>query len=250
MSERLLILGGTAEARALARLAAERFGARLAVTTSLAGRTARPAAVEGEVRAGGFGGATGLADYLRRARVDLVVDATHPFAARISASARAAAEAAGVARLLLVRPPWQRHPEDRWIEVDDAGQAAAALAALARRVWLTIGARQLKAFAGLDDQWFLVRTIDPRRSLPLANFELILGRGPFTLEGERRVLADYRIEAVVTKASGGDATAAKLVAARQAGLPVVMIRRPPPEPGPAVFDCQAALEWIAARLKP
>lgn len=245
---RLLILGGTGEAAALAAAALARFGDRLAVTTSLAGRTGDPAPLPGERRVGGFG-AEGLAAYLREARIDLLVDATHPFARRMSMQARLAAEAIGVPRLLLLRPPWRRHPGDHWIEVDDMEAAAATLPRLGRRIFLTVGARDLAAFARCGGLHFIVRLVEPPRgALPLASADVILGRGPFDVAEERRLLAHHRIEVLVSKASGGDATAAKLAAAREAHLPVVMVRRPPPEPGPCVDSVDAALDWLAARL--
>ena len=245
----LLILGGTSEAAALAAAALERFGARLAVTTSLAGRTEYPAAIAGDVRIGGFGGSDGLARYLAAARIAVVIDATHPFAAQISAQAAVACAAAGVPRLLLLRPPWKRHPLDRWIEVEDLAGAARALGQLGRRVWLTVGRRELEAFAGLTQHHFLVRLIDPPAApLPLAACEVLLGRGPFNAAGEGRILDRYAIETLVAKASGGGATEAKLVAARQRDLPVVMVRRPPPPAGQRVDSVAAALDWLAAQL--
>jgi precorrin-6A/cobalt-precorrin-6A reductase len=245
----LLILGGTGEAAALAAAAAARFGAGLRVTTSLAGRTARPAEVAGEKRVGGFGGADGLAAYIAQHGVELVIDATHPFAAQISAQAAAACAAACVARLVLERPAWRRDPRDRWIEVDDLGAAAAALPALGRRCFLTTGARGLGAFAALGHMHFIVRLVDPPgTALPLASYEVVLGRGPFDLAEERAMLQRHAVDMLVSKASGGGATLAKLVAARERGLPVVMLRRPPAPAGPRVDSVAAALDWLAARL--
>lgn len=245
----LLILGGTGEAAALAQAALARFGDGLHVTTSLAGRTMRPATVAGEIRVGGFGGADGLAAYIADRRVDLVIDATHPFAAQISAQAEAACTAAGVKRLLLERPPWVRDPRDRWIEVDDLAAAAAALPLLGRRAFLTIGARDLGAFAALRDMHFVVRLVDPPRAAPpLAAFDIVLGRGPFSLPAERLMLERHAIDVLVCKASGGAATEAKLTAARERGLPVVMLRRPPTPPGPRVDSVAAALDWLAGQL--
>jgi precorrin-6A/cobalt-precorrin-6A reductase len=245
----LLILGGTGEAAALAQAALAQFGDGLRVTTSLAGRTARPAAVAGDRRVGGFGGADGLAAYIDEARVDLVIDATHPFAAQISAQARAACDTAAVPLLLLERPPWERDPRDRWIEVDDVAAAAAALPLLGRRAFLTIGARDLAAFANLREMHFIIRLVDPPRvAPPLASFEMVLGRGPFSLAAERLMLERHGIDVVVAKASGGGATQAKLVAARERGLPVVMLRRPPPAPGARVDGVAAALDWLAGQL--
>ncbi len=245
----LLILGGTAEAAALAREALARFADRLAVTTSLAGRTEHPLALPGARRLGGFGGVAGLTAYLRAERVDFLIDATHPFAARISAQARMAAEAAGVARLLLWRPPWQRHPRDHWVEVDDLAGAASAVPELGRRAWLTIGASELGHFAPLRQVHFLVRLVDrPRHPLPLADYEVVIGRGPFALAEERSLIVRHRIELLVAKASGGAATEAKLIAARERDLPVVMVRRPLPEPGSRVDTVAAALDWLSASL--
>ncbi len=244
----LLILGGTAEAAALAAAALQRFGAALSVTPSVAGRTEHPAPLPGKVRLGGFGGAEGLATYLAAANVDCVIDATHPFAAQISAQAAAACDAARVPRLVLLRPPWKRHPLDRWIDVGDVAGAAAVLPRLGRRVWLTIGQRELAAFAGLTGHHFLVRLVDPPAApLPLASAELLLSRGPFNLAEERRILVRHAVEVLVAKASGGAATEPKLVAARERDLPVVMVRRPPP-PGERVEDLAAALDWLGARL--
>ncbi|HTY65534.1 MAG TPA: cobalt-precorrin-6A reductase [Alphaproteobacteria bacterium] len=246
---RVLILGGTTEARELAGLAAERWGSRIDLVTSLAGRTAAPARVAGRVRRGGFGGAAGLAEFLRREKIDYLIDATHPFAARISRHAADAAAAADVARLTLTRPPWRPGSGDRWIEVDDAAAAAAQLPALGRRVWLTVGSGDFAAFAGLKGIWFLVRRIDPPAApLPLRDHTLILGRGPFVVAAERALLAEHRIEVLVCRASGGAATGAKLEAARTARLPVVMIRRPAATAGPAVGSPRAALAWLTRRI--
>jgi precorrin-6A/cobalt-precorrin-6A reductase len=242
---RVLILGGTAEARALAALAVARYGTALDVVTSLAGRTSAPAAIAGHVRRGGFGGVEGLATYLAAERIAALVDATHPFAATIHRAARLAAEQAQVARATLVRPPWRAQPGDRWIEVADAQAAAALLPGLGKRVWLTVGGKELAAFAAVP-AWFLVRRIEPGPSLLPG--EVVLGRGPFSLEAEQALIQHHAIDALVTKASGGAQTRAKLDAARAAGIPVVLIRRPPPEPGTVVADAEAALAWLAATL--
>jgi precorrin-6A/cobalt-precorrin-6A reductase len=242
----LLILGGTAEAAALAGAALDRFGdAR--VITSLAGRTQRPGPISGQIRVGGFGGSQGLAAYLDRHGIDRLIDATHPFAARISREARFACEMARVPRLTLRRPPWRRHPNDRWIEVDSMAEAATVVEGIAKRAWLTIGAGEIGAFSALTAVHFVVRLIErPRQPLPLRCCEMIVGRGPFALAEERRHLEEHAIEVIVCKASGGGATEAKLVAARELGVPVVMLRRPPPEPGASVETITAALDWLAA----
>jgi precorrin-6A/cobalt-precorrin-6A reductase len=246
-AERLLILGGTGEAAALARAVSARFGDALQVTTSLAGRTERPLPLPGQIRFGGFGGSAGLATYLLQHRTDCLIDATHPFAARISAAARLACEQANIPRLMLLRPPWRRHRLDRWIEVDNMEAAAVTVGRIGRRAWLTVGASEIACFRAVADVRFLVRLVDPpRQRLPLARYEVIVGRGPFTLAEERRRFEQYAIDVLVCKASGGAATEAKLVAARDFGIPVVIVRRPPPEPGDAVETIEAALDWIAA----
>ncbi len=252
MAKKLLILGGTTEAAALARAATARFGDDLAVTTSLAGRTERPGPIPGQVRIGGFGGPAGLAAYLEQHRFDWLIDATHPFAARISAEARQACEAAAVPRLLLLRPLWRRHPLDRWIEVDDMNAAAGIVARIGRRALLTIGAGEIACFSAVAGVRFLVRLVDPpRRPLPLRFCEVVVGRGPFELADERHLIARHAINVLVCKASGGAATEAKLVAAREFSLPVVMMRRPPPEPGDLVQTVEEALDWVAeARASP
>lgn len=226
-----------------------RFGARLSLVSSLAGSTRAPLLPAGAVRVGGFGGAEGLAAWLKDERVNLLVDATHPFATRISESAASAAARAGIPRLVLLRSPWHRRPGDHWIETPTVDAAAAALPAAARRVFLTVGARACALFAGREDLWFLVRLVDePARPLPLARYRLICARGPFAEADERALLVEHGIDCLVTRASGGAATAAKLAAARALSLPVVMIRRPPPPPGARVSSVAAAVEWIEDRL--
>ena len=247
-AKQLLILGGTAEAAALARGALTRFGDGLQVTTSLAGRTERPGPLPGQIRIGGFGGPPGLAAYLTEHGVDWLIDATHPFATRISAEARLACEEAGVPRLLLLRPPWRRHPLDRWIEVDSMAAAAAIVGRVGRRAWLTVGASEIAAFTAATGVRFLVRLVDPpRQRLPLRFYQVVVGRGPFTLTQERHQLERQAIDVLVCKASGGAATEAKIVAARELSLPVIMVRRPPAEPGEAVDTVEAALDWLADR---
>ena len=242
---RLLILGGTGEAAALARAALARFGDEIAVTTALAGRTRRPGPLSGYVRIGGFGGADGLAAYLVEHGIDRLIDATHPFAAEISRAARLAADRAGVPRLLLLRPPWKRHPLDRWIDVDSIEIAALLVGKLGRCALLTVGAGATPPFAGATGTRFVVRLIDtPREKLPLRDCQIVLGRGPFSIAEERHLLRKHAIDVLVCKASGGAATEAKLVAAREAGIPVIMVRRPPREPGPMADTIEAALDWV------
>jgi precorrin-6A/cobalt-precorrin-6A reductase len=244
--QRLLVLGGTSEAAGLARAAFARFGDGVRITTSLAGRTRQPGPIAGDVRIGGFGGPQGLARYLLEHEIDRLIDATHPFASDISAEARRACEVAAVPRLVLWRPPWRRHPLDRWIEVESIPAAAAIIGRLARRALLTVGHSEIAAFAAAPEVRFLVRFVDPPSApLPLRYHEIILGRGPFSLAAERHLLQRHAIEALVCKASGGSATEAKLVAARELSLPVVMVLRPPVEAGPRVDSIDAALDWLA-----
>lgn len=245
---RLLILGGTGEAAALARRVNSELGQRVLPITSLAGRLPDRPDLPGQVRVGGFGGADGLATYLRDERIDLVIDATHPFAAAISTAAAAASAACGVPRLMLVRPPWLPQAADHWVEVPSFEAAAAAVQRLARRVFLASGSGGLKAFAALPDVWFLVRAFAaPVGRLPLAAYELLLARPPFSVEGEAALLARHRIEALVCKNSGGS-TAAKLVAARAAAIPVVILQRPALPAGETVPDVEAAMQWLSYRL--
>lgn len=247
----VLILGGTTEARALAGLLHGR--PELRVTTSLAGRVARPVPPPGEVRIGGFGGVTGLADWLREHRVDALIDATHPFAEIISFNAARAATADHVPLLALRRPSWVPAEGDDWHPVGSLDEAAQALPGLgARRVFLTTGRTGLAAFAGLDDVWFLARSVDPPEPPHPARMKPLLDRGPFTLDGERKLLRRHKIDVVVTKDSGGAATAPKLAAAREAGLPVVVVRRPAMPAGVAVVstadEAAAWLEQLSVRL--
>ena len=248
MPERLLLLGGTREAVELACALAGEPGVE--TTYSLAGRTRRPATVPAAVRSGGFGGPDGLAAYLREARIGLVVDATHPYAAAISAHAADACYRASVPRLVLHRPPWTRHPEDRWVEVPDAESAARALPALGKRALLTVGSRGLAPFIKEEHVEFVVRAVEPPApALDPARFEVVLARGPFDFDSERRLLASRVIDVVVSKNSGGAAARPKLDAARALGLPVVMIARPPPPPGERVETVAAAADWIEAKVR-
>ncbi|MFF3396637.1 cobalt-precorrin-6A reductase [Streptomyces sp. NPDC002669] len=246
----VLVLGGTTEARRLAGLLVGTAPAGARVTSSLAGRVAGPRLPPGEVRIGGFGGADGLAAWLRTHRVDALIDATHPFAGTISFNAAAAAAATHVPLLALRRPGWVPGDGDDWHPVDSLAGAAAALPGLGRRVFLTTGRMGIAAFAGSDPLWFLMRSVDaPDPGTPCpARMEVLLDRGPFTLEGERRLIDRHRIDVLVTKDSGGEATAPKLTAAREAGIPVVVVRRPPVPPGvPVVAAPEPAVAWLRAQ---
>jgi precorrin-6A/cobalt-precorrin-6A reductase len=238
---RVLVLGGTGEARRLAgRLVAEGVD----VLSSLAGRVADPVLPPGAVRVGGFGGVEGLIAALDG--VAALVDATHPFAATMTANAAAAAAATGTPLLRLQRPGWSPRPGDDWRWVDSLDEAAAAVAG-AGSVFLTTGRQGLAAFAGLRGRC-LVRSVDPPDPPLPERATVVLGRGPFTVEEELAVLREHDVEVVVTKDSGGGMTAAKLTAARQLGVPVVLVRRPPVPPGvPVVATVEEALTWVLAR---
>jgi precorrin-6A/cobalt-precorrin-6A reductase len=239
----VLILGGTGEARALASaLVAE----GVPVISSLAGRVARPRLPEGEVRIGGFGGPEGLADWLSAHSIDAVVDATHPFAERISASATTACALRAVPLLRLERPGWSETSEDRWVWVDDLAAAATALPGLGTRVFLTTGRQGLAAFAGLDELWFLVRCVDPPETPLPRGHELLLDRGPYSVEGESALIDAHRLDVVVTKDSGGPLTEAKLHAARERTVPVIVVRRPPRPDVNTVTTVEAAVAWVQA----
>jgi len=244
---RVLILGGTGDAIALA--AQISMLANVTVMTSLAGRTLQPVAPVGNVRVGGFGGADGLAAYLREHGIDVLIDATHPFAAQMSWNAAAAATTIDIPHLMLVRPEWKKVTGDRWLEVESVEAAAQAIPMAAKRVFLTIGRQQLAPFAPLTECWFLMRSIDPPASdLPLPKGKLLLDRGPFTLDSERELLKKYEIEAIVSKNSGGDATYAKIIAARELGMSIVMVQRPVMPVGERVSDVASAVEWLKQRL--
>ncbi len=241
-SRKILILGGTAEARTLADALTAKGHA---VITSLAGRTIEPRRPQGEIRIGGFGGAAGLADYLRAAGIEAVIDATHPYAAAISAHAVEACSAAGRPLLRFERAPWQPQKGDRWIIVDSLAAAAKVAPELGRRAFLTIGVKELDSFRGIDNVWFLVRLVDrPPAPIPLSHHELILARGPFELADERSLMQRHGIDLVIAKNSGGDSTHGKIVAARDLGLPVLLLRRPvlpPAETATAIAD---AIAWV------
>jgi precorrin-6A/cobalt-precorrin-6A reductase len=240
---RILILGGTTEARRLAERLGER--ADMAVTVSLAGRTTAPAAQAVPVRIGGFGGTEGLARYLTTERVDALIDATHPYAAIISANAAAAAAATRVPLLALRRPPWAPLPGDRWIEVADAAAAVEALGQTPRRVFLTFGKTEIGIFARAPQHHYLVRSVEPvDPPLPVPHASYLTGRGPFTEADDRTLLVAHAIEVVVAKNSGGTATYGKIAAARVLGLPVILLRRPALPDVPSVGTVEDAMSWL------
>jgi precorrin-6A/cobalt-precorrin-6A reductase len=239
---KVLVLGGTGEARELAAALAGRTDVE--VVSSLAGRVRDPRMPVGRARVGGFGGVEGLVEWLRAERVDAVVDATHPFAATMTAAAVTACRSTNVPLLVLRRPGWTAEPGDHWHRVPTLAAAAEVLPRLGERVFLTTGRTGLAAFAGLQRHWFLVRAVDPPEPPVPARMRLVLDRGPFTLDGERALFAEHRIQVLVTKDSGGPMTAAKLVVARERGIPVVLQDRPPPPNAETVPHVPDALSWL------
>jgi precorrin-6A/cobalt-precorrin-6A reductase len=240
---RILILGGTAEARVLAGRLAGRSG--LDVTLSLAGRTASPAPQPVPVRSGGFGGVAGLADYLLRERIDALIDATHPYASVISANAVAAARQSCVPFVALRRPPWLAVAGDRWIEAADVRGAVQALGAAPRRVFVALGRNELAPICDAPQHHYLIRSVDPvEPPLRLPHATYVTGRGPFGEADDRALMAAHRIDAVVAKNSGGTATYGKIAAARGLGIDVILLRRPPLPDGPAVETIEDAIAWL------
>jgi precorrin-6A/cobalt-precorrin-6A reductase len=246
----VLILGGTAEASALAAtLAGE---PRVAALLSYAGRVAQPKAQPVPTRTGGFGGAEGLAGWLRGHGIGAVIDATHPFAARMSANAVAACAATGVPLVALERAPWVAGPGDRWQRVADLAEAAAMLAGWPRRVvFLAVGRLHLAAFAAAAHHRYLLRLVDPPDSpLPLPDCAVVVARGPFDLGGDLALMRAQGVEAVVAKNAGGAAARAKIDAARALGVPVVMVDRPAVPARETRDSVGGVLDWLAHRIDP
>ncbi|MCW2535720.1 MAG: cobK [Modestobacter sp.] len=243
MTAQVLVLGGTGEAR---RLAAGLVAEGVEVLSSLAGRVADPVLPEGDVRIGGFGGAAGLAGWLGEHRPRAVVDATHPFAAQITGNAVRAAATTGTPLLRLHRPGWTARPGDDWRWVDSLAEAAEAVAGFGT-VFVTTGRQGVGAFAGVPGHC-LVRSVDPPDPELPAGTTLLLARGPFSVADEVALMREHRVDVVVTKDSGGHLTEAKLTAARELGLPVVLVRRPPLPAGvDTVATVEDALAWVRAR---
>jgi precorrin-6A/cobalt-precorrin-6A reductase len=241
--KKILILGGTGEGIALAEAL---LGFRdIHGISSLAGRVANPKLPPGEVRIGGFGGAAGLAAYLTENKIAAIIDATHPFARRMGWNAAEAAGAAKIPLLRYERPAWVAQPGDRWIDVADWAQAVEVLRLSAKRVFLALGRQELAPFTQLADIAFVIRSVEPPDAgIEFAQADLVLARGPFKLEDERALLQSRRIDHLVCKNSGGGATDAKLQAARELGVTVVMQRRPPRPDTPRVANVAAALDWV------
>ena len=244
---RVLVLGGTTEASALAKLLAD--DALVDATLSFAGRTLSPRPQPLTTRVGGFGGIDGLARWLCDDKTDAVIDATHPYAAQMSSHAVAACARTGVRLGSLVRPPWQRCEGDNWRTVPTADAAAAALGKTPLRVFLSLGRQDLHAFAAAPQHRYVARTIErPEQTALPPNLRILQARGPFDRDAEARLLSDEAIDVIVSKNSGGSATYAKIEAARELDLPVIMIARPDKPAGHVLHDPEEAVAWLHGRL--
>jgi len=245
---RALILGGTSDAN---RLADAIMRAGIDAIYSYAGRTQSPVAQSLPIRTGGFGGVTGLIEFIKSERITHVIDATHPFAAEMSRHAVAACAASKLPLIALERAPWTRTTDDRWIEVGDVNAAVDALPERHARVFLAIGRQHLAAFAAKPQHAYTLRFVDPHDgTLPLADAEVIVSRGPFTLAGDLDLMRSRNIEWVVARNSGGSGARAKIDAARELGLPIIMIARPALPAWEQVESVEEVLAWLGhdARL--
>jgi precorrin-6A/cobalt-precorrin-6A reductase len=245
---RVLILGGTTEASALAELLAG--DPRFEATLSLAGRTASPKPQPIATRIGGFGGADGLADFLDEQKIEAVVDATHPYAPRISANAVVACARTGTALASLVRPAWTPEAGDTWQIVPTAVAAALAIGKAPRRVFLSLGRQELHFFAAITQHHYIARLIEPPQGVRPHNLVVLQQRGPFDSDAELRLLKDRKIDVIVSRNSGGSATYPKIEAARHLRLPVIMITRPAKPLGHVVTSAEAAVAWLAHERPP
>ena len=238
----VLVLGGTSEASALAHLLAKRG---LPATLSYAGRTTSPRAQPVPSRVGGFGGAEGLAGFLRRNAITHLVDATHPFAAAISANAVEAARIAGVPHLALTRPAWSPGEGDRWRHVPDIAGAVTALDGSPQRIMLALGRMHVEAFAARPQHHYLLRFVDMPTTPPsLPRHEIVVDRGPFTTAGDIQLMEAHGTELLVCKNAGGSGAEAKLIAARRLSLPVLMIDRPPLPCRREVYRPEDVMNWL------
>ncbi|MDH5188024.1 MAG: cobalt-precorrin-6A reductase [Rhodospirillaceae bacterium] len=253
---KILVLGGTSEGIQITKAiaSAKNLSDTTEIFYSLAGRTNNVPDIPAKVRIGGFSstninGVDGLVEYLTEQKIDLLIDATHPFAEQISANATSAANKVGIAVLRLERKAWKMPENSDVLYVPDMAEAASVVARTARRVLLTIGSKDLDAFTAIDKVHFVVRMIEPPKTTsPLDDFEIITGRPPFDLIDEENLMRHHDIDVLVSKASGGAATFSKIQAASNVGARIILIRRPPPPEGEAVEEIAAALEWIKENI--
>jgi len=243
---RILLLGGTTEASSLAKLLAGRR--EFDCVLSLAGRTANPDPAPIPMRTGGFGGAEGLAAYIAQEKIDVVVDATHPFAAQMSRNAVTACGQSGGALVVIERPEWKPIRGDRWQSVADVAAGIAAIGTEPRRVLIATGRQQLAELEAAPQHHYVIRVIDPpEKPLRVPDYKLIQARGPFTVAGDLALMGEERIEVIVAKNAGGKATASKLEAARELGIPVIMVARPDMPERRTLATAEAAFKWLVAR---
>lgn len=241
---RALILGGISDA---SLLAAQIAHAGIDAVYSYGGRTRAPADQPLPIRIGGFGGVSGLADYIRREGITHVIDATHPFAAEMSRNALQACAETGTPLLALERAPWSKAPGDNWIEIGDVNAAAAALPEPAAKVFLAIGRQHIAPFAARPQHAYTLRFVDPPEApLPFAA-DVIVSRGPFTLDGELEMMRTRGINWIVARNSGGNGARAKIDAARLLGLPVIMISRPKLPERLRVESVAEVMQWLGHR---
>jgi precorrin-6A/cobalt-precorrin-6A reductase len=241
----VLILGGTAEARELAQLLID---AGFAPVTSLAGSTEDPILPPGKIRKGGFGSALGMVRYMSGAFIVAVADASHPFAAKISVNAAQAAQRAGIPYLRLERPPWSPQDGDQWIEAQSVANSA-SLIPTGSRALVTTGRKEIAPFLMRQDVTGIIRTIDqPVEPLP-ENWALLQDRPPYSLEQERALLAREGITVLVTKNAGGNATRAKLDAAREKKIPVIIVKRPSKPEAPVFWPAAELAQHLARAFK-
>ena len=240
---RVLILGGTTEASALAKLLAG--DPRFEATLSFAGRTGAPSPQPIATRIGGFGGADGLARYIEEQAIEAVIDATHPYAPRISANAVVTCARTGVPLASFVRPAWKPEAGDKWERVPTAVAGALAIGKAPRRVFLALGRQELHFFAAFAQHHYIARLIDQPQGARPHNLVLLQQRGPFDRDAELRLLKERKIEVIVSRNSGGSATYPKIEAARVLGLPVIMIGRPVKPAGHIMRSAEDALAWLA-----
>lgn len=247
MSANLLVLGGTTEASKLARALADRG---VQAMFSYAGRVDSPRPQPIPHRVGGFGGVEGLAAYLSDHSITHVIDATHPFAAQMSNNAVVACEEAGVDLCALERGPWRNKPGDSWKNVTDMAGALAALPDSPRRIFLAIGRQHVAEFAAKPQHHYLLRLVDaPEGDLPVPNASVVLARGPFDLAGDRALLQEHKIDLIVAKNSGGVGARAKLDAARELGIPVILIDRPHIPTRPIMRTVTDVMDWLDHALE-
>lgn len=242
---KILILGGTSEASELVSLLAEH--PEITATLSLAGRTRAPITPKAsniKTRIGGFGGAAGLANYLEHEEISALICATHPFARNMPFNAQEAAKIAGVPLIFILRPQWQAENGDKWIEVQDNSQVLAALGEEPKNVFLTVGSMELWQYSTAPQHRYLVRSIDEIEEKPLMGATYITARPPFTVESEKELMREFGAEYVISKNSGGSATRAKLIAARELGIPVILIARPHRPSGKQAATAKEAMAWL------